>query len=58
MGRCNIIYALMKRGDGYGKTWAARAELGRESRYVASLEGGRPDAGDRASVEVRSRIDP
>jgi hypothetical protein len=43
---------LTKRGGVYGKTWTGRAELGRENRHVAPLEGGTPHAGDCAGVEV------
>lgn len=43
---------LTKRGGVYGKIWTGRAELDREGRHVAPLEGGTPHAGDCASVEV------
>jgi hypothetical protein len=43
---------LTKRGGVYGKTRTGRAELRRQSRYVAPLEGRIPYAGDCASAEV------
>ena len=48
---------LTKRGGVYGKTRTGRTELGRQSRYVAPLEGGISYAGDCARAEVRSRVD-